>query len=97
MRPNPNSTNPAVEEPLGACLAACESTPTCGGFSFKLRAGEGENASAAAPPLSPLGAGNCSGAVGTTCCYMQRAKAIGSRCGRAHPARAPAAGHARLH
>ena len=53
----------AVDEPLSACLAACEMSAECGGFSYKLSAGTGEK--------SPAGEGNCTGAVGSLCCYMQ--------------------------
>jgi hypothetical protein len=60
-----------VDEPLSACLAHCEAEPECGGFSFKLSAGVGEPSSAGTD-----GGGNCTGAVGTLCCYMQHPAAI---------------------
>jgi hypothetical protein len=69
----------AVDDSLAACLATCEADVECGGFSFKELDGTGESSAAGTGRLPPgEDRGNCTGAIGTTCCYMQHMDTIGA-------------------
>ena len=59
----------AVAENLAGCLSGCIANNQCGGFSWKSSEGTGE-------PSFPH-EGNCTGAPGQPCCYMQTADAMG--------------------